>query len=99
MPEHRTALPYGSAKSLPRNKLPGGRTSLFPLHSLSDPRNEMTITDCFLLPDGRLRAGWRAALFVVVFIVAFVIALFAAGFARQVPSVTLGVILQAAAAG
>jgi membrane protease YdiL (CAAX protease family) len=38
-------------------------------------------------------------LFVVVFIVAFVVALFAAGFVRQVPSVTLGVTLQAAATG
>ncbi|MGH9782719.1 MAG: lysostaphin resistance A-like protein [Terriglobia bacterium] len=59
----------------------------------------MTITDCFLLPDGRLRAGWRAALFAVVFVVILVIASVGAAFTRQVLSVALSVILQATATG
>ena len=44
----------------------------------------MLLSDLLLLPDGRLRAGWRVALFVIV----FVGALFAVGllisFTRQV---------------
>ena len=59
----------------------------------------MNVSDCFLLPDGRLRAGWRAALFAVVFVVALVILGLGVAFTRQVPSVTLGVTLQAAATG
>ena len=59
----------------------------------------MTVTDCFLLPDGRLRAGWRVALFVVVFVLAMVVAGVAASFTGQVASVTMMVILQAAATG
>ena len=57
----------------------------------------MTVTDCFLLPDGRLRAGWRAALFAVVFVVMLVMASFGVAFTRQVSSVAVAVILQAAA--
>ena len=59
----------------------------------------MNITDCFLLSDGRLRAGWRAALFAVVFVAALFVAGVLASLTGQVFSVALGVAIQAAATG
>ncbi len=59
----------------------------------------MTINDLLLLPDGRLRAGWRLALFLIVFIGLLFGMSLLFSFTRQAPSVALAVFVQAAAAG
>lgn len=59
----------------------------------------MAISDLFLLPDGRLRAGWRLALFVVVFVGAmFLVSLLVAS-TGQVWSVAVQVVIMAGATG
>ena len=59
----------------------------------------MDVSDVFQLPDGRLRAGWRAALFVVVFVVALLAVSLLVSFTGQVRSVALNVLIQAGATG
>ncbi len=59
----------------------------------------MRMGDLFLLPDGRLRAGWRLVLFVVVFVGAtFVLAVFVS-FTGQIASVAVVVLIQAGGTG
>jgi len=55
--------------------------------------------DLFLLPDGRLRAGWRIVLFVVVFVVAEVLVSLLVAFTGQVWSVAVQVVITAGATG
>lgn len=55
--------------------------------------------DIFLLPEGRLRAGWRLALFVVVFVGAEFVVSFLAAFTGQVWSVAVQVMITAGATG
>ena len=52
-----------------------------------------------MLPDGRLRAGWRLALFVVVFLGAAVLVSVLVAFTGQVGSVAIYVVIQAGATG
>ena len=59
----------------------------------------MTLSDYFLLPDGRLRAGWRLAIFVVFFLIALVAAGVAASLFVREPSVALEVGVLAATTG
>jgi membrane protease YdiL (CAAX protease family) len=57
------------------------------------------MSDLFLLPDGRLRAGWRLALFVVVFVGALFVVSLLVSFTRQVASVAVQVVIMAGATG
>jgi len=59
----------------------------------------MAITDLFLLPEGRLRAGWRLALFVVVFAGAMFVVSLLVSFTGQVWSVAVQVVIMAGATG
>ena len=59
----------------------------------------MEISHYFLLPDGRLRAGWRLAIFVVFFLIALVAAGLAASLFVREPSVALEVGVLAATTG
>jgi len=59
----------------------------------------MSLPDLFLSPDGRLRAGWRAVLFVVIFIVSLLVVSLLVSFTGQVPSVALQVMITAGATG
>ena len=59
----------------------------------------MAITDLFLLPEGRLRAGWRLALFVVVFAGAMFVVSLLVSFTGQVWSVAVQVVITAGATG
>ena len=57
------------------------------------------MSDLFLLPDGRLRAGWRLALFVVVFVGATFVVSLLVSFTGQVWSVAVQVVITAGATG
>jgi len=53
----------------------------------------MSVSDIFLLPDGRLRAGWRVALFVVVFILSLLVVSLLVSFTSQVPGLVLQLVI------
>ena len=57
------------------------------------------MSDLFLLPDGRLRAGWRLVLFAVVFVVAEVLVSLLVAFTGLVWSVAVQVVITAGATG
>ena len=57
------------------------------------------MSNILLLPDGRLRAGWRLVLFVVVFVGAMFVASLLISFTGQVPSFPVYVIVMAGATG
>ena len=59
----------------------------------------MTLSDTFLLPDGRLRAGWRAGLFVVLYVVALLVVGLAASILIHAQSVALEVGILATTTG
>ena len=59
----------------------------------------MVISDLLLLPEGRLRAGWRLALFVVVFVAAMFVVSLLVSFTGQVWSVAVQVVIMAGATG
>jgi uncharacterized protein len=59
----------------------------------------MQVSDLFLLPDGRLRAGWRLLLFIIVFVAALFAVSLLISFTGQVPSVTLQMLITAGATG
>ena len=59
----------------------------------------MAMSDLFLLPDGRLRAGWRLVLFLLVLVGAAFLLSFLVSFTGQVPSVTLNIAISAGATG
>ena len=59
----------------------------------------MQMADLFLLQDGRLRAGWRLALFAAVFIGATLVLAVLVSFTGQIASVAVVVLIQAGGTG